>query len=63
MLLCSGVTVDLLVYSIVIPVLPFQLEHLGYSSNGVSALVGWLLFAYVSLAFFACNTFAQTIYT
>ncbi|KAJ3557689.1 hypothetical protein NM688_g1336 [Phlebia brevispora] len=39
-----GVTVDLLVYSIVIPVLPFRLEDLGYS--GVSALVGWLLFGY-----------------
>lgn len=38
---------DLLVYSIVIPVLPFQLEHLGYTK--VSSLVGWLLFAYVCL--------------
>ncbi len=36
---------DLLVYSIIIPVLPFQLERLGY--NGVSGLVGWLLFGYV----------------
>ena len=42
----AGITVDMLVYSIVIPVLPFQLEHLGY--NDVSALVGWLLFSYVS---------------
>ncbi|CAL1696710.1 unnamed protein product [Somion occarium] len=39
-----GVTTDLLVYSIIIPVLPFQLEHLGY--KGISGLVGWLLFAY-----------------
>ena len=43
----EGITTDLLVYSIIIPVLPFQLEHLGY--NGVSGLVGWLLFAYVSV--------------
>jgi hypothetical protein len=35
----------MLVYSIVIPVFPFQLERLGYSH--VSSLVGWLLFAYV----------------
>ncbi|KAI0935830.1 hypothetical protein AcW1_000241 [Taiwanofungus camphoratus] len=39
-----GVTTDSLVYSIIVPIIPFQLEHLGY--NGVSALVGWLLFAY-----------------
>lgn len=36
---------DALVYSIVIPVLPFQLERLGY--DHVSGLTGWLLFAYV----------------
>ncbi|EIW86381.1 MFS general substrate transporter [Coniophora puteana RWD-64-598 SS2] len=39
-----GITTDLLVYSIIIPVMPFQLEHLGY--HGVSALTGWLLCAY-----------------
>ncbi|KAJ7693534.1 MFS general substrate transporter [Mycena rosella] len=39
-----GVATDLLVYSIIIPVMPFQLERLGYHS--VSALTGWLLFAY-----------------
>ncbi|OCH84423.1 MFS general substrate transporter [Obba rivulosa] len=39
-----GVTTDLLVYSLIVPVIPFQLEHLGY--QGVSGLVGWLLFAY-----------------
>ncbi|KAL1749154.1 major facilitator superfamily domain-containing protein [Schizophyllum fasciatum] len=39
-----GITTDLLVYSIIIPVLPFQLQELGY--GGVSGLVGWLLFAY-----------------
>jgi DHA1 family solute carrier family 18 vesicular amine transporter 1/2 len=36
---------DISVYSIIIPVLPFRLEALGYS--GVSSLVGWLLFAFV----------------
>ncbi|KAG6371621.1 MFS general substrate transporter [Boletus reticuloceps] len=41
-----GITTDLLVYSIIIPVIPFQLEHLGFHS--VSARTGWLLFAYVS---------------
>ncbi|KAF8167837.1 MFS general substrate transporter [Crassisporium funariophilum] len=39
-----GIAVDLLVYSIIIPVMPFHLERLGYSN--VSALTGWLLFAY-----------------
>ncbi|KAJ7139595.1 major facilitator superfamily domain-containing protein [Mycena epipterygia] len=39
-----GVATDLLVYSMIIPVMPFQLERLGYHS--VSALTGWLLFAY-----------------
>jgi len=36
---------DLLVYSIIIPVIPFRLEALGY--NGVSSLVSWLVFAFV----------------
>ncbi|KAF8203168.1 MFS general substrate transporter [Pholiota molesta] len=39
-----GIAVDLLVYSIIIPVMPFHLERLGYSN--VSSLSGWLLFAY-----------------
>ncbi|KAF8550301.1 MFS general substrate transporter [Imleria badia] len=39
-----GITTDLLVYSIIIPVMPFQLERLKYHS--VSALTGWLLCAY-----------------
>ncbi|PPR01797.1 hypothetical protein CVT24_001693 [Panaeolus cyanescens] len=39
-----GIAVDLLVYSIIIPVMPFQLEKLGYSD--VSALTSWILFAY-----------------
>ena len=29
----------------IVPVLPFRLQDLGYSD--VSSLVGWLLFAYV----------------
>lgn len=40
-----GITTDLLIYSIIIPVVPFQLERLKYHS--VSALTGWLLCAYV----------------
>lgn len=39
-----GITTDLLVYSVIIPVIPFQLEHLHY--QGVSELTGWLLCAY-----------------
>lgn len=45
----TGVAVDVIVYSIIIPVIPFQLEHLGYT--GISALSGWLLFAYVNCLF------------
>ncbi|KAI6136941.1 MFS general substrate transporter [Pisolithus sp. B1] len=41
----AGITTDLLVYSVIIPVIPFQLENLHY--YGVSALTGWLLCAYV----------------
>ncbi|PBK85793.1 MFS general substrate transporter [Armillaria gallica] len=39
-----GVATDLLVYSMVIPVVPFQLEKLGYKHP--ASLTGWLLFAY-----------------
>ncbi|KJA29368.1 hypothetical protein HYPSUDRAFT_513930 [Hypholoma sublateritium FD-334 SS-4] len=39
-----GITVDLIAYSIVIPVMPFQLERLGYSD--VSSHTGWLLFSF-----------------
>ena len=39
---------DLLAYSTIIPVIPFQLQRLGYSETSSSALTGWLLFAYVS---------------
>ena len=40
-----GTATDPLAYSLITPAMPFQLEKLGYS--GVSALVGWLSFAYV----------------
>lgn len=43
----SGIATDLVVYSIIIPVMPFRLEYLGYTS--VSPLVGWLLFSYVCI--------------
>ncbi|EAU92977.2 hypothetical protein CC1G_03764 [Coprinopsis cinerea okayama7 len=39
-----GIAIDLLVYSIIIPVVPFQLDKLGYEN--ISSLAGWLLFAY-----------------
>ncbi|KIY62829.1 MFS general substrate transporter [Cylindrobasidium torrendii FP15055 ss-10] len=39
-----GVLTDLIVYSIIVPVIPFQLEKLGYTS--VSSLTGWLMFTY-----------------
>ncbi|KAF7319900.1 MFS domain-containing protein [Mycena kentingensis (nom. inval.)] len=39
-----GVATDLLIYTIIVPVVPFQLEALGYDS--ISARAGWLLFAY-----------------
>ena len=45
-LIFLGIATDLLVYSIIIPVIPFQLEKLGYSD--ISALTGWLLFCYAS---------------
>jgi hypothetical protein len=41
----SGITTDFLIYSTIIPVMPFHLRALGYSE--LSALVGYLLFAYV----------------
>jgi len=43
----AGVTTDFLIYSIIIPVMPFHLQALGYSE--VSSLVGYLLFAYVRI--------------
>ncbi|KAI0725231.1 MFS general substrate transporter [Fomitopsis betulina] len=41
---CLGIATDLLIYSLIVPIIPFQLEGLGYT--GVSGLVGWLLFVY-----------------
>ncbi|CDO70927.1 hypothetical protein BN946_scf184829.g35 [Trametes cinnabarina] len=39
-----AITTDLLIYSIIVPIIPFRLQSLGY--DGVSGLAGWLLFAY-----------------
>ncbi|KAL1952322.1 hypothetical protein VTO73DRAFT_1471 [Trametes versicolor] len=39
-----AITTDLLIYSMIVPIIPFRLQSLGY--EGVSGLVGWLLFAY-----------------
>ncbi|KAF4623451.1 hypothetical protein D9613_002041 [Agrocybe pediades] len=39
-----GIAVDLLVYSTIIPIMPFHLEKLGF--HNVAGLTGWLLFAY-----------------
>ncbi|KAL0569610.1 hypothetical protein V5O48_012350 [Marasmius crinis-equi] len=39
-----GITVDFLVYSIIVPVVPFQLQKLGYAN--ASSLAGWLLFSF-----------------
>lgn len=41
----TGLMSDTLVYSIIIPIIPFKLEQMGYRK--VSGRVGWLLFAYV----------------
>ena len=46
-MLFSGITADYLIYTIIIPIMPFHLEALGYSE--ISALVGYLLFAYVRI--------------
>lgn len=40
---------DTMVYSIIIPVMPFQLKELGY--HEISGRLGWLLFAYVCFSF------------
>ncbi|KAL0580124.1 hypothetical protein V5O48_001900 [Marasmius crinis-equi] len=39
-----GIAVDLVAYSVVVPVMPFHLEEMGY--DNVSSLTGYLLFAY-----------------
>lgn len=41
-----GIVIDIIIYSIVIPVIPFQLEYLGYEQ--VSTKAGWILFTLVS---------------
>ncbi|KAH9994418.1 major facilitator superfamily domain-containing protein [Russula vinacea] len=41
-----GITTDFLIYSIIIPIMPFHLQALKYSE--ISVLVGYLLFAYSS---------------
>ena len=43
-----GILTDLLVYSLIIPVIPYQLEALGY--DGIGAKVSWLLVAFVRLS-------------
>ncbi|KGB77925.2 hypothetical protein CNBG_4012 [Cryptococcus deuterogattii R265] len=47
-----GTTTDILTYTIVVPVLPYRLQAMGYSN--VSALTSWLLFAY-SIGIFLCT--------
>ena len=44
-----GITTDFLIYSIIIPVMPFHLQALGYSESEIPTLVGYLLFAYVRI--------------
>ena len=44
----TGILTDLLVYSLIIPVIPYQLEALGY--GGIGAKVSWLLVAFVRLS-------------
>ena len=46
-MLFPGITADYLIYTFIIPIMPFHLEALGYSE--ISALVGYLLFAYVRI--------------
>jgi MFS transporter, DHA1 family, solute carrier family 18 (vesicular amine transporter), member 1/2 len=41
----TGLFTDILVYSLIIPVIPYQLEALGY--DGIGAKVSWLLAAFV----------------
>ncbi|OCF34316.1 hypothetical protein I316_03830 [Kwoniella heveanensis BCC8398] len=47
-----GVMTDILTYTIVVPVLPYRLQALGYTN--ISALTSWLLFAY-SIGIFICT--------
>lgn len=43
----TGILTDLLVYTLIIPVIPYQLEALGY--DGIGAKISWLLVAFVRL--------------
>jgi len=43
----TGILTDLLVYSVIIPVIPYQLVALGY--DGIGAKISWLLVAFVRL--------------
>lgn len=43
----TGILTDLLVYSLIIPVIPYQLKALGY--DGIGAKISWLLVAFVRL--------------
>ncbi len=42
----TGTAVDVFVFALSIPVVPFQLKALGYKD--VASLTGWLMFAYVT---------------
>ena len=44
----TGILTDLLVYSLIIPVIPYQLEALGYDDIG--SRVSWLLVAHVCVS-------------
>ena len=44
----TGILTDLLVYSLIIPVIPYQLEALGY--DDVGSKISWLLVAYACLS-------------
>ena len=41
----TGILTDLLVYSLIIPVIPYQLVALGY--DGIGSRISWLLVAFV----------------
>lgn len=44
----TGILTDLLVYSLIIPVIPYQLEALGYDAIG--SKISWLLVAFVRVS-------------
>lgn len=52
----TGLFTDLIVYTLIIPVIPYRLETLGYT--GIGAKVSWLLVAFVrSSVFLSCAFF------